>query len=582
MKIYPLVCQNQHGQESLKQPQTPIKHRQKHMQNGFFAKETDVALVMGHAPWWIPALASNTAATPNGKTGRKFTFNEALKDFLQNFSFHCYAKLVEPGRGYQEKIFWLVFHVLALSALIIFLLNYHGNGDRLLTTSIYDPSFPVSRVGFPAISVCPINHISNESAKRYAEELKSKDPRNRSVDHFYELIKFLHFIYYVRGDMPDDEKALKFQRFLDNYDRKDDELFYNTRRRMTMLTPSCRTLLKRCRLAGKEFDCFEEFTETFTSKGLCCTFNHNRKYSSERTFHNRFFGPDMGLVILLNASHADDFIPSVSVDSFEILLHSPRIWADPSSGSVEERLIQNGTDTYMAIKPRIFQTVEEVRYLKPKVRNCLYHDEVPEQFGDSYTFSNCISYCRARSIVVLCQCLPFMNNMNLSSNVAYCSLEHKECLMRYDFKWYNVITQRKNIRGLEREMEDSLYCPDCLPSCTEIDYSVTLMELPLNSYNMKSFPDTKENLTDLSVVHVYFGVSYAVYYQRFLINSWFETFSYVGNICGIIAGFSLIGIGEVVFFVLQQIFLAFRNEQRNTERGNHRKGEKEKHLIILP
>ncbi|XP_013101174.1 sodium channel protein Nach [Stomoxys calcitrans] len=582
MKTFPpLAGQNQQpGQAWLKQPQTPIK-KQKQMQ------ETDVALVMGRAAWWKPALATTNAvagATPHSKNGQKLTFNEALKDFLQNFSFHCYGKLVETGRGYQEKLFWLAFHVVALSALIIFLLNYHGTGDSLLTTSIYDPSYAISRVPFPAVSVCPINRISNESAKSYARELKSKDPRNRSVEHFYEQIKFLYYNHNVRGDMPDYEKALKFQRFLDIFDRKEDELFYNTRRRMTMLTPSCQNILKRCRLAGKDIDCAKEFTETYTSKGLCCTFNHDEKYSKERSTHNRLFGPDMGLLILLNASHGDDFFPSTIVDSYEILIHSPRIQPNPSSGSVEERIIQNGTDTYISIKPKIFQTIREVSHLKPRVRNCLYHDEIPDQFGTAYTFSNCISHCRARSIVVLCQCLPFMmTSLNLSSSVAYCSLEHRECLMRYDFKWYNVITERRNVPGLEREMEDSLYCPDCLPTCTEVQYSATLMDLPLNEYNMKSFPPTKKNLSDLAIVHVYFGVTNAVYYQRFLMNSWFETFSYIGNICGIIAGFSLIGIGEVVFFVLQQMYRAFRNELMAEQGKNgNKKVKTEKPLMILP
>ncbi|XP_061394786.1 sodium channel protein Nach-like [Musca vetustissima] len=461
-------------------------------------------------------------------------------------------------------------------------MNYNNTNKRLLTTSIYDPIYPISEVSFPAVSICSMNRISNESARRYAEELRMKDPRKRSADYFYKQIKFLQYNYYVRGDMPDYENALKFQRFLDIYDREDDEMFFNTKRRMALLTPSCSTILKGCRLGGEEIDCAQEFTKTFTARGLCCTFNRDKKYTAKRKFRHRFFGPDMGLVVLLNASQADDFIPTASSERFEVFIHSPYISPDPSSGSVEERIVEGGKDTFLALNPRIFQTIDEVRFYKPRVRNCMFNDELPELFGKSYTYSSCISYCRTRSQVVLCECLPFMaNSLNISSSTAYCSLQHRACLMRYDFKWYNVMTQRPNTAGLEREMEDSLYCPYCLPTCSETQYSVTVMDLPLNEYNMKSFTNHKGNLSDLALLHVYFGVTHGVYYRRFLLNSWFEKFSYIGSICGVLAGFSLVGIGEVIFFVLQQLFKTLRNElSMDTNRIQRRKPVEP--LIILP
>lgn len=39
-------------------------------------------------------------------------------------------------------------------------------------------------------------------------------------------------------------------------------------------------------------------------------------------------------------------------------------------------------------------------------------------------------------------------------------------------KWLNVITSRAEVPGLEHELEDALYCPYCLASCSEIRYQV--------------------------------------------------------------------------------------------------------------
>ncbi|XP_065357886.1 sodium channel protein Nach [Calliphora vicina] len=589
MKTYPLAYQNQ--QHQLKQqPQLKQQRKKRLLQrkqqqqqqqekqqpkHKVGKEETDVALVVGRAAWWIPVLATNNNM-------RNLTFAQALRDFLQNVSFHCYGKLVETGRRYQERLFWLVFHIAALSTLIIFLLNNRNTGGQLLATTIYDPLYPIRKVPFPTVSICSINRISNASATRYAEELNRKDPRKRGVNFFYEQIKMLQYNYYVQDDIRDYYKALTFQRFLDIYDREDTELFYNTRRRMAKLTPNCSDILVQCRLGGKYINCAEEFQETFTSRGLCCTFNNNKKYSKERSFRKRYFGENLGLILLLSSPQKDSFYKMFTLDGFIVDIHSPTLYPDHSSGGVEERFVQTGIDTYLAVTPRIFQTVSEARFLRPKARNCLFNDELPASYGNDYTFNNCVTLCRIRSIFILCGCMLFptpYENLTNPIDTVFCSLQHKECLMRYDFKWYNVITQRQNIRGLEREMEDALYCPDCLPSCSETKYSVQVMGLPLNEYNMKSFPEYKKNYTDLALVRIFFGETSAVFFKRVLVDSWFEIFSHVGNICGIIAGFSLIGICEVVFFCIQQLFRAYKNE---VQWDGNRRVNADQPLMILP
>ncbi|TMW52446.1 hypothetical protein DOY81_002461 [Sarcophaga bullata] len=455
MKTYPLAYQSQ--QHQLKQHQKRKKRlqQQQNSKDGIRAgekhehqqqqqqqqhhkvckKETDVALVVGRAAWWNPViLATATTATANNNM-RNLTFAEALRDFLQNVSFHCYGKLVETGRRYQERLFWLVFHIAALSTLIIFLYNTRNTSGELLNTNIYDPLYPIRKVPFPAISVCSINRISNASAMRYAEELNQRDPRKRGVNFFYEQIKMLRYNYYVQDDISDYYKALTFQRFLDIFDREDSELFYNTRSRMAKLTPNCSDILVQCRLGGKHIDCNEEFEETFTSRGLCCTFNNNKKYSKPRSFRRRYFGQDMGLILLLSAPKEDNFYKSFSLDGFIVDIHNPTLYPDISSGGVEERFVQTGIDTYLSVTPRIIQTVSEARFLRPKARNCFFEDELPETYADGYSFNKCITLCRIRSILILCGCMLFptpYENLSTPVDTVFCSLQHKECLMRYD------------------------------------------------------------------------------------------------------------------------------------------------------
>lgn len=86
-------------------------------------EQLPVRLVVGRAAWWIPnpgkkkpssllqlrhapviaAAAVAVAATTSAEDTRKMSFAAALKDLLENLSFHCYGKLVEHGRRIQER-----------------------------------------------------------------------------------------------------------------------------------------------------------------------------------------------------------------------------------------------------------------------------------------------------------------------------------------------------------------------------------------------------------------------------------------------------------------------------------------------
>lgn len=56
--------------------------------------------------------------------------------------------------------------------------------------------------------------------------------------------------------------------------------------------------------------------------------------------------------------------------------------------------------------------------------------------------------------------------------------------MPISVKWLNVITKRdkQDVEGLEREIEDALFCPECLPSCVDTQYQMTLVTLPMDRY----------------------------------------------------------------------------------------------------
>jgi len=95
-------------------------------------------------------------------------------------------------------------------------------------------------------------------------------------------------------------------------------------------------------------------------------------------------------------------------------------------------------------------------------------------------------------------------------------------------KWRNVLTERQLILGLEREIEEALYCPQCLPACSDVLYGVSMSALPIDNYlaTLKMDENNQtEFSTDISVLRVFFADAHAQYYIRLLNNAWFEVFS---------------------------------------------------------
>jgi len=143
-------------------------------------------------------------------------------------------------------------------------------------------------------------------------------------------------------------------------------------------------------------------------------------------------------------------------------------------------------------------------------------------------------------------------------------------------KWRNVLTERQLILGLEREIEEALYCPQCLPACSDVQYGVSMSALPIDNYlaTLKMDENNQtEFSTDISVLRVFFADAHAQYYIRLLNNAWFEVFSKfwdisfhgswfiifrfagtIGNIMSIFVGFSMVAIFEVLFFLTKYIY----------------------------
>ncbi|KAH8288626.1 hypothetical protein KR054_006750 [Drosophila jambulina] len=525
-----------------------------------------------NAIWWIknPKAVKDKKSKGLRKSSLGSAFCLDMADLLRNISLQGYNKLLSPDLTLGQRMIWLLLHVATTISLVVVLsLTWENFVAQSFVTNLKDPLYPVENVPFPAVSICTNNRISRRAIVRYAEELRLNSPVIRPVEYYLERLSFFREFYVHVGVVVDTDDFVTFQTFLDVFGTWNNETFFDTRRIMKELTPSCQDFLLKCSLANVEIPCFsrEAFQESLTMYGPCCTFNMENKLK-QRNFKNRLASSELGLTVVLNSSHSDYFAPILNTNGYIVLVHNAENYASVSSSNALEMFPGQGEDSYLQVYARVVDTDNSLKSFSPFGRRCYFdheaqtfsNEQVMRTYTYTYSFPNCITRCRIRSIIALCRCLPFQMPLQLVENldgVVYCTLGHVSCLNQYMFKWRNVLTERHIIPGLEREIEEALYCPQCLPSCSDVQYRVSMSALPIDNYlaTLKVDENNQTELSsDISVLRVYFADPYAQYYIRLLNNAWFEVFSTIGNIMSIFVGFSMVAIFEILFFLTKYIY----------------------------
>ncbi|XP_055645241.1 pickpocket protein 28-like [Toxorhynchites rutilus septentrionalis] len=483
-----------------------------------------------------------------------------------------------------RSLLWLVFLTIETVILVIVLIDaWHNFTTNPLITTLHNRHFPIEFVPFPALCVCSNNRISRAAAHRFAEQLRRNDALKRNVSFFLEQVKLLGSLYDFEYENP--QEMNKFQQLLDLYDAGNTSEKHNISDRIAMLAPRCEDMLLRCFWNGNEFPCMGKngmFEMKQTQYGSCCVFNstgHMEDNDDQTQMYpssNHLCRTEIetaGMMLLLNDSLNDYFYNHYNSIGFKLQIFNTAEIPDAATGGAIEQFIHPGTETFARLDATIITSEPAVRWFSKEQRGCLFRNELLK-YGGSYGRSKCVAACRARSMLALCKCIPFyMATADDVSDrsITICNLQHVACLNKYKIKWYTVITDIVQIPGVEKEMEESLYCPDCLPSCSDIKYQISASKMSLSKSTLSEYNLTNEikDVSEIALVRLFFGQSDVLLYKQDVVYYWFEILSNLGGMCGILAGLSLISISENVYFILRQVVLVsltmyrrFREQRR--------------------
>lgn len=145
-----------------------------------------------------------------------------------------------------------------------------------------------------------------------------------------------------------------------------------------------------------------------------------------------------GLTVLLNSSIGDYFYNDRSTIGFVVQIFQSLYFPDSTTGGISEILVSPHEDIYLRMTVNSLKSEDTIRSYPARKRGCYFEDENFDIYKDHYSYSECLTKCKMRSIEALCNCIPFYTPENLIDNnktIIYCSLAHIGCLERYRGKF---------------------------------------------------------------------------------------------------------------------------------------------------
>lgn len=85
----------------------------------------------------------------------------------------------------------------------------------------------------------------------------------------------------------------------------------------------------------------------------------------KRDFKNRFASAELGLTLVLNASHADYFAPILNTNGYIVIIHDADNFASIASSNALEIFPGQKEESYLKIFPRVIDTDSSLHAFSP-------------------------------------------------------------------------------------------------------------------------------------------------------------------------------------------------------------------------
>ncbi|XP_031352521.1 pickpocket protein 28-like isoform X2 [Photinus pyralis] len=472
-------------------------------------------------------------------------------------SIHGMQYLGERGRYAIEKIVWfLIILTVATCSTILVLKTYRKWVTSPVIVSFATSENSISEIPFPAVTICPVVK-SNVETFNFTDAYLKKILGTELPPFDEEAWRSLSLICSI--DLPASET--------------DDDLFVNDTAVAMLLNvfPELDSEnISELKWRGKILDPNEYFSYTFTSEGICYSFNmldagdiiknpeeytiptdrksHNvREWSLDKGYSTSdiddsypmrtFVSGALGGFVFdaMTTKRKDlDYLCQESLQGYKVVLHHPAEW--PNLDRHFRVPLNSAVD--VGIKPRVTGVSPTLRDYDPKRRKCYFTEERQLTYFRKYTQTNCLQECLSNYTLRTCGCLGFY--MPKDRDTPICGPGNLPCL--YQSK-------------IDYPKHDKEAC-FCLPSCTSLEYDIELSIIDwdwhrainaMRAVSHKNYTMEFEKLY-LARLSIFFKDMQFLASERNELYGFVDFLSSIGGLLGLFIGISITSFIEVIYF----------------------------------
>ncbi|XP_066596816.1 sodium channel protein Nach-like [Prorops nasuta] len=473
---------------------------------------------------------------------RKFwqTLTEVYKEFAMESTIHG-IKYTTNAKSAIARFLWLVVMILSLSAAGILAHKFYDkHRSASMSTLVISDQFPTEKLLLPAVTLC---HGSIAVVQKVLAFFNSQKriyiPRGLTREDFEIALRYLREVIYPTNHFQ--EELDKLQQIL-------------TANRISLLelldsvSLNCSDFVVMCRFEGKAMPCSMLLEPIVTQYGICCAFNYvnpdgllQKSEGVVKFNYSRGFGALYVLSFLMKSVPSSEIISSLIYgNGIKVILHERYTYPGPTA---MEFVAADGFETVARLYGTYLISSPEVLNLPSRVRGCY------KSISGSLPFraENCYFDCRESITKKLCSCLPFFSTTT-EGDVQVCNLTHISCLARIASELDSLTLQDPRC--------------NCLPSCEETTYAVTLTKVPLQ--DLKHRPGdlyTKaQEYKHVTILHLTFAGQSALLERTELVLSNINLVSSLGGVFSLFLGFSFISIIEVIYFFCIDLVIKFKQK----------------------
>uniref|UniRef100_A0A182FFS8 Pickpocket n=1 Tax=Anopheles albimanus TaxID=7167 RepID=A0A182FFS8_ANOAL len=477
-----------------------------------------------------------------GETVR-FTF----RNFCENTTLHGLRYVYGDERlrqGGMLRMIWLFVCLISIGfTTVMGMIAWVRFRTTPTITTIETMTYPIWKIPFPAVTVCNINKIDREKANAIIERLVTEFglSRENATDLLVAQASLISFEE-VNHTITELERVLG-------------RMGWNPATLLLELIQPCEDLIKVCYWLGTEVPCPTVIRRTRTDNGYCCSFNVDETMQPLLASDNQTLprtpnvqeyrpkrlsgaGRHVGLSLLIDVQPNSYMAPTKSFYGAEVYVHDSQ---DFPSDDDYEHAVQPGWDVAMAVIPLPIESSSTMSQVPQEMRNCYLPEDDDSEWAENINLNVCLSECRLRTIIKLCNCIPF---------------------------YYVDMSKRRTQARAEQEINGT-------------DYNVQTIASQRQPDSLTSANFGGRNVSMYATLNVHFKGLYCIKYKRDAYMTWDSLVATFGGIFGLCMGGSVLSMVEMLYYFTVKPFTVYQ-EKMKRERNERPQIPPARRLVVRP